>query len=50
MYVVKRDGREEEVKFDKITSRLAKLSYGLNREYCDPAAVRNQFDFNFKNH
>src|SRR5262245_6364316 len=30
MYVVKRDGRRESVKFDKITSRIEKLSYSLN--------------------
>ena len=30
MYVVKRDGRKEAVKFDKITARIKKLCYGLN--------------------
>ena len=30
MYVVKRDGRKESVKFDKITARIKKLCYGLN--------------------
>jgi len=30
MYVVKRDGRHEAVKFDKITARIQKLSYGLD--------------------
>ncbi|MEY3398557.1 MAG: hypothetical protein RL220_1151, partial [Bacteroidota bacterium] len=30
MYVIKRDGRKEEVKFDKITARISKLCYGLN--------------------
>ena len=30
MYVLKRDGRKEAVKFDKITSRIQKLCYGLN--------------------
>jgi ribonucleoside-diphosphate reductase alpha chain len=30
MYVIKRDGRQEEVKFDKITGRISKLCYGLN--------------------
>ena len=30
MYVVKRDGRREAVKFDKITARIKKLCYGLN--------------------
>ncbi|KAL9255549.1 Ribonucleoside-diphosphate reductase large subunit-like protein [Drosera capensis] len=39
MYVVKRDGRQETVHFDKITARLKKLSYGLSVEYCDPVLV-----------
>ncbi|KAL6574016.1 ribonucleotide-diphosphate reductase subunit rnr1 [Orobanche hederae] len=39
MYVIKRDGRREPVQFDKITSRLKKLSYGLNSEHCDPVLV-----------
>ncbi|HEK19299.1 MULTISPECIES: ribonucleoside-diphosphate reductase subunit alpha [unclassified Mucilaginibacter] len=30
MYVVKRDGRKESVKFDKITARIEKLCYGFN--------------------
>ncbi len=30
MYVVKRDGRKEPVKFDKITARIGKLCYGLD--------------------
>ena len=30
MFVVKRDGRKETVKFDKITARISKLCYGLN--------------------
>ncbi|RLM78982.1 ribonucleoside-diphosphate reductase large subunit-like [Panicum miliaceum] len=39
MYVVKRDGRQESVHFDKITARLKKLSYGLSAEHCDPVLV-----------
>ncbi|XP_020535512.1 ribonucleoside-diphosphate reductase large subunit isoform X2 [Jatropha curcas] len=39
MYVIKRDGRQEPVHFDKITARLKKLSYALSREYCDPVLV-----------
>jgi ribonucleoside-diphosphate reductase alpha subunit len=30
MYVVKRDGRKEPVKFDKITARIIKMCYGLD--------------------
>lgn len=33
MQVFKRDGRNEEVSFDKITARLKKLSYGLDTDY-----------------
>ncbi|KAH9543577.1 hypothetical protein CY35_13G072700 [Sphagnum magellanicum] len=39
MYVIKRDGRQEAVHFDKITARLKKLSYGLNPEHCEPVLV-----------
>ena len=38
MRVLKRDGRKEPVKFDKITARIEKLCYGLS-EYVDPVAV-----------
>jgi len=30
MFVIKRDGRRESVKFDKITARIEKLCYGFN--------------------
>ena len=30
MYVLKRDGRKESIKFDKITARVQKLCYGLD--------------------
>ncbi|GBN87112.1 Ribonucleoside-diphosphate reductase large chain 1, partial [Araneus ventricosus] len=39
MYVIKRDGRRENVMFDKITSRIVKLCYGLDMDYIDPTAV-----------
>ena len=38
MYVLKRDGRKEEIMFDKITARVRKLCYGLN-ELVDPLKV-----------
>ncbi|MCT8339102.1 ribonucleoside-diphosphate reductase subunit alpha [Flavobacteriaceae bacterium TK19130] len=38
MNVVKRDGRQEPVMFDKITARVRKLCYGLN-ELVDPVKV-----------
>ncbi|KAJ2725891.1 ribonucleotide-diphosphate reductase subunit rnr1 [Coemansia sp. Benny D115] len=39
MFVVKRDGQSEKVQFDKITARINKLSYGLDTNYVDSAAV-----------
>jgi ribonucleoside-diphosphate reductase alpha chain len=39
MFVIKRDGRKETVKFDKITARIEKLCYGLNAEYVDSIDV-----------
>ena len=39
MFVVKRDGRKEPVHFDKITSRIQKLCYGLDMDYVDPPAI-----------
>ena len=33
MLVIKRDQRKESVKFDKITARIEKLSYGINTKY-----------------
>ncbi len=32
------DGRQERVMFDKITSRIQKLCYGLNAEFVDPVS------------
>lgn len=39
MYVIKRGGRKEEVHFDKISSRIQKLCYGLNMDFVDPPAI-----------
>jgi hypothetical protein len=36
---VKRDGWQEAVHFDKITTRLKKLSYGLSQDHCDHVLV-----------
>ncbi len=38
MYVLKRDGRKESVKFDKITARIKKLCYGLDQSV-DPVKI-----------
>ena len=32
MYVVKRDGKQQTVQFDKIQSRISKLCYGLDQK------------------
>lgn len=39
MLVLKRDGRRESVKFDKVTARIEKLCYGLNDHYVSPIEV-----------
>ena len=39
MLVLKRDGRRETVKFDKITARIERLCYGLDADYIDPIEV-----------
>ncbi len=39
MLVIKRDGRLETAKFDKITARIEKLCYGLDSRFIDPYEV-----------
>jgi ribonucleoside-diphosphate reductase alpha chain len=39
MFVIKRDGKQESVKFDKITARIQKLCYGLSTEHVMAAMV-----------
>ena len=39
MFVVKRDGRKETVKFDKITARIQKLCYSLEPIHVNPVQV-----------
>ncbi|MBL7923404.1 MAG: ribonucleoside-diphosphate reductase subunit alpha [Bacteroidia bacterium] len=39
MFVIKRDGKTESVKFDKITARIQKLCYGLSPEHVQPILV-----------
>jgi ribonucleoside-diphosphate reductase alpha subunit len=39
MYVYKRDGRKEIVHFDKITSRINKLCYGLDPAHVDATVI-----------
>lgn len=35
------DGRQEAVSFDKITSRIQKLCYGLNSDFLDPVSSKH---------
>jgi len=39
MDVIKRDGRKESVKFDKVTARIEKLCYSLDSKHVDPVDV-----------
>ena len=39
MLVIKRDGRRESVRFDKITTRIENLCQGLDEQYIDPIEV-----------
>jgi len=39
MYIVKRDGRREEVKFDNITKRIRALCDGLDSKWIDPIPI-----------
>jgi hypothetical protein len=47
MYVIKRDGRQEKVHFDKITARIKKLCYGLNESFVDPVEVSQKVPLAF---
>jgi ribonucleoside-diphosphate reductase alpha subunit len=39
MFIVKRDGRKEEVKFDSITKRIRALCDGLDEKFVDPVPI-----------
>src|ERR1700735_4910901 len=39
MFVIKRNGKNESVKFDKITARIEKLCYGLDRRFVNAVDV-----------
>jgi len=39
MYVIKRDGKRELVKYDKITNRIRKQTYGLNTDFVEALEV-----------
>ena len=42
MEVIKRDGRKENVSFDKITTRISHLTYGLNNKYVNPTKIAQE--------
>lgn len=39
MQVIKRNGKKEDVSFDKITARVKKMCYGLDQKYIDPIEI-----------
>lgn len=39
MQVIKRNGTRESVKFDKITTRIERLTYGLDKNHIDPIMI-----------
>ncbi len=39
MQVIKRNGKREQVSFDKITARIKKLCYGLDSKYIEPLEI-----------
>ena len=39
MQVIKRNGKREDVSFDKITARVKKMCYGLDQLYIDPIEI-----------
>lgn len=39
MQVIKRNGKREDVSFDKITARVKKLCYGLNQKHVQPLEI-----------
>ncbi|CAJ1350130.1 unnamed protein product, partial [Effrenium voratum] len=49
MYVIKRDGQKQEVKFDNITKRIRNLCQGLDPKYIDPVPVTQKVVEGFYN-
>jgi len=39
MYIVKRDGKHQEVKFDNVTKRISNMCGGLDPKYVDPVPI-----------
>jgi len=49
MYVLKRDGQRQEVKFDNITKRVRNLCNGLDDKYIDPVPITQKVVEGFYN-
>jgi len=49
MFVVKRDGQQQEVKFDNITKRIRQLCNGLDPDYVDPVPITQKVIEGFYN-
>jgi ribonucleoside-diphosphate reductase alpha subunit len=49
MYIVKRDGQHQEVKFDNITRRIRVLCDGLDPKYVDPVSITQKVIEGFYN-
>jgi len=49
MYVVKRSGEQQEVRFDSITKRISNLCEGLDRNFVDPVPVTQKVIEGFYN-
>jgi len=49
MYVVKRNGKKQEVKFDNITKRIQNLCQGLNLAFIDPVLITQKVVEGFYN-
>jgi len=49
MYVLKRNGERQEVKFDNITKRIRNLCEGLDAKYVDPVAITQKVVEGFYN-
>jgi len=49
MYVVKRDGQRQEVKFDNVTKRIHQLCPGLDPKYVDPVPITQKVVEGFYN-
>jgi ribonucleoside-diphosphate reductase alpha chain len=39
MQVIKRDGSKEPVRFEKVSNRIRKMTYGLNQDLVDPVGI-----------